>query len=746
MPQMRKILSRILFVVLLLGCAIWGTIAQTGEFKPDISRALFHTRLDEAQLYLSAADGKRDKMLTPYQDEEINLHLTYNAFNRVDDWQEAIEKDGALGHQEKIGLLRGMAELLRGFTDLARTSGKEVQPVQWHHLPLVLDAFEQGIQLNRMNEALTNAVAPLPYKAALLISNSIVFANNPRADVTRQYLLLKYLQENPAQTLPMLAQPPNYTYPYADSLIIVSAYQSPEQLLTYCQAKGTPLAAKIKTVDHPLVKLISELSRDNQGQLYMPFLYQITLGSITREEVNIAVRDSAKYYSLLVKTAVDNAGLAKNGEKVPSAGMAGDMLKRKSMEVYVNQINGLHDYPAPVRFKCIQGLTPRELYYLIVMNETEIYTSSYMYVYSRIFELMTVKSSDSLLKMVNYDRYKKFLTMSSNYNTLDNFLGRMSIESATALMTDFVDNLEKGNGDDDIEDAVDVANAYAAIRDSAVRKLMKDRVGVNFENALAQNNRKAITIYHLEKLIMESSDNGESVNLTDSLGILPIYTVKNDYLRDTAGRIVMQMYFYGDGAGKGSFNTLMGLMGDRNQWKMTATPEWVQWTSINSQVPFVLFANRALDEEKDLDEEAQRSLIDWMGKNGYNPTLTVHRGHSYYLKYTIEKMLPSSKVVVLGSCGAYHNLADVLKISPDAYIIASKQVGYGVINVQLFMYLINELKRGRDVAWPTMMNDVSKNVGQGMKTDFEDYIFPHQNLGAIFIKAYRRAMSQEQGG
>jgi hypothetical protein len=32
-----------------------------------------------------------------------------------------------------------------------------------------------------------------------------------------------------------------------------------------------------------------------------------------------------------------------------------------------------------------------------------------------------------------------------------------------------------------------------------------------------------------------------------------------------------------------------------------------------------------------------------------------------------------------------------------------------------------------------------------MKNDFEDYIFPHQNLGAIFIKAYRRAMDPEAG-
>ncbi len=738
-------LNRLFFALWAVFCSAIHGYAQPPDFKPDISRALFHTKVDDSQLYLSSADGKKDKLVTPYKEEELNQQLTYQAFTRVDEWQISIEKNDTLGSQEKIGLLRGMAELLRGFADLLRSSKGDEQPVQWHHLPEVLDAFEDGIQLNKRKEPITRAVVPLPYKAALLLSHNFVFADNPKAELTRQYLLLKYLQENPAMTLPMLVQHPNYNYPYADSLIIESAYRNPEQLVTYCQARNTAFSAKVRTVKHPLVKLISELAHDNQGQLYMPFLHQLTSGAITKEEIKRAVGDSAAYYSLLVKTEIDNAGLIKKGVKIQSARLAADMLKRKSMEVYVNKINGLHDSPAAIRFKSIQGLTPQELYYLIVMNETEIYTSSYMYVYGRIFELMPVKSSDTLLNLVNYDRYKKFLTMASNYNTLDNFLGRMSIESSTALMTDFVNNLDKGVDNDDIEDAVDVANAYAAIKDAAVRKLMKDQVMVNLDRSLAKNNKKAITIYRLEKLIMESSDSGEAVNLTDSLGILPIYTVKNNFLKDTAGRITMQMYFYGDGSGKGSFNTLMGLMSDRKQWKVASTPQWVQFTSINTTVPFVLFANRPLDEDKDLDEEAQRALIDWMGENGYKPSLTVHRGHSYYLKYTIEKMLPSSKVVVLGSCGAYHNLADVLKISPEAYIIASKQVGYGVINVPLFMYLINELKKGRDVAWPAMMEDVSKTIGTGMKNDFEDYIFPHQNLGAIFIKAYQKAMAPEPG-
>ena len=738
--------TMILRLFLVVGLAVFSQFqgkAQPPDFKPDLSRALFHTRLDESQLYLLAADGKKDDQLSPYDNEELNLQLTYNATNRIDHWQVDIENNTILNHQAKIRLLRAMTELTRGYADLMKGSKKQDKQVQWHHFPLLLDAFEEAMVLDNRKEPLINALTKLPYRAALLVNGSIAFADNPGVETTKQYLLLKYLTENPSQILTMLAQSPNYTYRYADSMIIVESYRNPEKVVSFVQATQTQFSKKIRSVDDPMVKLLSNLALTSQGQMYMPFLYQLAKGSLSRDEIANAVRDSAKYYALLVKTEIENAGLLKSGIQVPAAKLTADVLKRKSMDTYVNVINGLHDYAAPIRFKSIQDLTPQELYYLIVMNETEIYTSSYMYVYNRIFETLTVKSSDSLLQLVHYDKYKKFLTMASNYNTLDNFLSRMSTQSATALMTDFVNNLDKGSGEDDIEDAVDVANAYAAITDSTMRKLMRDQVLANLEKAYAFNNKKGITIYRLEKLIMESSDYGEQVNLTDSLGVLPIYTVKNDFLKDEQGRIVMQMFFYGDGAGKGSFNTLMGLMGDKNQWKVTSTPQWVQFTSVNTSVPFVLFANRALDEEKDLDEEAQRALIDWMGNNGYKPSLTVHRGHSYYLKYTIEKMLPSTKVVVLGSCGAYHNLADVLKISPEAYIIASKQVGYGVINIQLFMYLINELKRGKDVAWPTMMEDVAKSVGEGRKGDFEDYIFPHRNLGAIFIKAYRLAMEEE---
>lgn len=739
-------MKQLAFIIM---CSMLATcvLAQSEGFVPDISRSLFHTRLDESRQRLLDADRKRDKALTPFDDEELNLHLTYTATSRLQMWQQQVETNPAIEHQNKIKLLRGMTELLHGFSSFSAgfNSNAQSRELGWQHLPAVLDAFEQALELEAKGEAITSALVTLPYDGARLVAGSFVFEKNPQTVFTKQYLLLRYLRLHPDELLKQLSINNNHTLPFADSLIVAAAKRNPDEVITYAQAINTPVSKLIMANKDPFVQLIAQLAKDSRGQMYMPFLDALTSGTLTRGHIAEAIKDSSKYYSLLVKTQIDYAGRIQRGETLHGARNLTFMLKQKTMDVYVNTINGLHDFAAPIRFKSIQGLSPEELYYLIVLNEAEIYTSSYLYVYNRIFELLPQQSADSLLQRVKFDKYKKFITMASNYNTLDNFLSRMGKASALSLMTEFVNNLDKATGEDDIEDAVDVANAYATISDSTLRKLMRDQVARNLEEAIANNNRKGIIIYRLEKLIMESNDPNTKISISDSLGILPVYQVQNNYLQDDQGRIVMQMYFYGDGAGKGSFNTLMNLMGDRNQWKVNSTSQWVQFTSLNSKVPFVLFANRPLDEDQDLDDAAQHALIDWMGKNNFSPSITVHRGHSYYLKQTIDKMLPSSKVVVLGSCGAYHNLSDVLRISPEAYIIASKQVGYGVINVQLFMYLINELKRGKDVAWPTMMEDVARNVVSHRRGDFDDYIFPHKNLGAIFIKAYKRALAAEEG-
>ena len=93
-----------------------------------------------------------------------------------------------------------------------------------------------------------------------------------------------------------------------------------------------------------------------------------------------------------------------------------------------------------------------------------------------------------------------------------------------------------------------------------------------------------------------------------------------------------------------------------------------------------IFANRPLYGEDDPDDKAQHHLDDYLYDNKLQPSIYIHRGHSYHVRYTLKQIQPSAKIVILGSCGGYNNLSEVLSISPDAHIISSKQVGTKSVN------------------------------------------------------------------
>src|SRR5690606_28683791 len=101
---------------------------------------------------------------------------------------------------------------------------------------------------------------------------------------------------------------------------------------------------------------------------------------------------------------------------------------------------------------------------------------------------------------------------------------------------------------------------------------------------------------------------------------------------------------------------------------------------------------------------------------------------------------PTARIVILGSCGGYNNMNDVLTISPDAHIISSKEVGAKNGNEPILQAIKNDLRSGRDNDWIPMWRELSKEFKGESKELFDDYVPPYKNLGVIFIKAYRKAI------
>jgi hypothetical protein len=111
-------------------------------------------------------------------------------------------------------------------------------------------------------------------------------------------------------------------------------------------------------------------------------------------------------------------------------------------------------------------------------------------------------------------------------------------------------------------------------------------------------------------------------------------------------------------------------------------------------------------------------------------------------------MVGGAKIIVLGSCGGYKNLNQIISTSPDAHIISTKEIGKGDINRPILNYLNQSIASGKKLVWKDMWASLTKlfysDNNKGMRESWDDYIPPYKNLGAIFIKAYNKKMEGGQ--
>ncbi|MCC7400828.1 MAG: hypothetical protein IT214_05015 [Chitinophagaceae bacterium] len=700
------------------------------SFVPVFRHQLFHDEVKKEQKNILKYDGKDDDRLTVSSNGEINYLINYAIKWKVASILYKIEMDSSLADQKKVLYIRRTATLLSNLQKSWKT--KQADPM---NLPAVLNAYEDCINLDEKGINAKDYFESLPYEIGNSVFLSGAFDNNPGYKDIRNLLLRKYCALHPKQTFRVLTENPGV--PFADSLIKVVSKKYPELLYDYAQA-GNKLGYIISSIkDDPFVVAVVRMAKNKSGRLYYPFLGNIVAGRTTFEAIDSVRNDSIAYYRMLVKTRMDYVSRAINKDTAYGFRDLGKMLETKATDVFVNTINGLHEVDDPnIRFRIIQTLTAEELYYLAVYTDGIIYTSSFV---NGVYPLMMKrinKRGDSLLLSVKFDKYRKFIKMAAGYNTLGNFLGSFpSHDDATVLMRAFVSGLESSSG---LEDGVDVADSYASISETMkpVANEMLKNVRLNYERNKAAGNKRGTVMYDLLYKLFLSADSTNKIDLSKEFGIPPIYNVPYKLLANDSGRVIMEVFFYGDKDGQNIFEGFKKMFNPA-LWKIdNSNPEWITISSIKGK-PVTIFSNKPLPEESGEDEKAQKDLTDYLEKTKLNPTITIHRGHSYYAESTIDQMFPSSKIVFLGSCGGYHLINDVLKKAPDAHIIASKQIGKTAINRPFFELLMETVRNGKDIEWIPFWQDLEKKV---KVEGFEDYIPPYKNLGALFIKAYKIAM------
>ncbi len=717
------------------------SLANSDTTNIPLSRKIFHDKIIAEQKRADKADGHLDGLIKVSTNPEINLQVTDAIFRKVNVLRNDIEINTDVStNNDKIRYLRFVETLVADFTNNWRS----------HNLapalaPMLVDNFSDIMFANIKGESMTAFIEKVPYEVGMI--NAEIFNENPGYNESEKILFLKFSELYPDKILANIG--PYVKEPFADSLVIVAFNNNPSQLYSYAQAASSPQGRLIRRNTDKRIQTIVNLSKLQQRALfYFPFLDDLINGRQTMENISKYAGtsdknyDSVGYYKLLVKTEKSYyPRLVKGDTPVAMLGSDGliDMLQRKDSQHFITPINDLHENPNPaVRFRAIEPLSADELYYMIVLGENNIYTSSYKYSFDRMMQKMgAVPHGDSLLMSVNFDHFKKFIKMAAGYNKLDEFLKSMPPRQSEILMQAFVSNLEKTKT---LEDAVDVADSYGSITNPVLQNSMLQNVEANKQRCIKENNDRGKKIYNLLKMIFLSADEKNGIDLSKEIGIPPVYTVSYPYLADDSGRIIEQVFFYGDKDGKQSYNSYLTSFPSRD-WQITRKKEWIEIKSVKGK-PVWIFANLPLDNETDKDADAQKDLINYMDGLGLKPSIVIHRGHSYHLIYTIEQLSENAKIIMLGSCGGYQNLKTILKYAPEAHIISTKQTGAKDVNKPIIEALDNTLRNGDNIDWRQMWASLTTYFNKSSKElreTFEDYIPPQKNLGALFIKAYSRS-------
>jgi hypothetical protein len=727
----------ILFFLLINSSALFAYGDTTS--KVPIQRQLFHDKIDVEQKLLDKADGRLDGLIKVSAFEDINLTITDIMIRGINDLQDSVEANKKIpGQKDKVLNLNRIERLVKEFRNAWKA--KLLNPV---YAPMLVDNFKQMMAADIDNQSLIPYIEDIPYEVAKI--NLEIFSNNKGYVQGKNRVYLKYCNLYPEKILPTLSK--YAKEPFADSLVLVACKNDPSQAYKFAQDEYSPTGKLILNSTSPLVKTIAALSKLPSALLYFPFLDDIVSGKKQTDSLKKIIGnsesnyDSIGYFKLLVQTEIDYSKRMNKGDTaVALFGPNGlrDMLRRKAKEHFIDPINILHEKPENIRMKAIDSLSPADIYYMIVTNEDEIYTSSYKHSFNRMIQRLGKNpATDSLLLKVNFDYFKRFIKMAANFNRLDTFLNIMPPDKSELVMKAFVGQLETTNS---LEDAVDVADAYSSINNKNLLATILNYVNENEKRCTDANSKRGKIIYNLLKTIFLSSDTTNNIDLSAQIGIPPIFTIENKGLMDDSGRVVQQVFFYGDEDGKKFFPDYMRSFSSK-EWRINnKNPEWVEIKSIKEPKIWI-YVNRPLNNDKNLDDSAQIHLNSYLKKNDLTPSIVTHRGHSYWLDRTMNRMVGDAKIIVLGSCGGYKNLSRIIDINPDAHIISTKQIGTGSITQLITNQLNQVLLSGKQLVWKTMWTGLAASFAKqpkDLRETWEDYVPPYKNLGAIFIKAYNK--------
>lgn len=686
--------------------------------------------LKEANALLDAEQIQYRSFLSQFKGEEgIRIRIREFAYFTIDSLQAAFTER----EERKPGERLNSIISLRNFLQTLRGSLVQ-QQYDIYDIPYALEKFPEVANAIVNEQPLQEIMAGFGAKRTQLMADAFrIYPVGKRlqqlADVRRVAVsvenLLLFLEKRPG-------------FPYLDTALVYIAERSPLLLTNYVYQHSTPLAEHIRQSTNPLLRqLVSMAGNRNIGEL-AHFAAGLAEHRYTVDELLLMRSSNVNGYYQLVVDAIQD--IRRNRQPGSSAGMQPALrtaLHDKAMAFYIKPINDLHESINSARFASIIPLRTQDLYYLITTGEDELYTSSFLGIYRLMMSRLPVGRADSLMELVAYDQFRKFIRICSHYNVLGDYLSNMPEEQRRILLDRFISGIEN-DMENGMEEAMDVADAFISLSsDSLANAVVAELLDNNLYRCRVSDNFYGIRLYKILDQIYQVANIPESrQELFSRLGNYELLPVKSITGRD---QVIHQLVlFYGDDDGKASFNSFIQLFKDTAIWQVAKMPKWIEICSRKGDQSVQIYANLPLDHTFREDEKAQQQLLSYLSRQSIQPGIIIHRGHSYHLPTTLTYLQPYMKLAILGSCGGYKNLLTVAGKSPEAQVVATKQIGSKLINDPMIHELNSLLLQEKDVYWPELWTKLEEQFSKTEATRnlFSEYVPPYRNLSLFVIRLF----------
>lgn len=394
---------------------------------------------------------------------------------------------------------------------------------------------------------------------------------------------------------------------------------------------------------------------------------------------------------------------------------------------FLREINDNIAFNEMEPFKIIENFSQEEIYFLMVYGREEVVTGSFNGLYLRLKNKMSGENVVSLLKKVNHNRFRTFISMCGTYGKLDEVLAELTTQQRDTLLVQFVRLSEDGNNNDGVE----IAEAINNVKDRSALLVLHQQIKNEYQKAERDSNNILLAVYGVLASLVDGNavtENAWFNALSKQIKLPAVSQLPAKNLISEKEKCVEQMYFYNDVDGRESFNNFINTFKVLPPWRIEDRGSFVIVKSIEGN-SVEIYANKP-----EYETNGQDAINDLLKANGLKPTVVIHRGHSFHTNATLQNVDEHVKLLLVGSCGGFYKLSSAIDNAPEAHIIATKQIGTKNVNDPILLSLNEFIRNGKNIVWKDFWEQMRQKIGTN--PHFADYVPPHQNLKSLFSRAY----------